>query len=391
VSEAEDSTPPAHARSPISTRAAPPRPRRLSRRALATIAGISVFGIAGALAYSLRSGPSGEVPQESVSIGRRQSADLLEGAPRDYGDLARQAAADIGPPIAGPAQPVTSEPITPVSPADAEVSAVEQRRQQQRESARASGLFAGGAAVRAAAAAAATAPAPTPAVPGATAPAAANDAQDRREGFVRGGAAAPMVNSGRLRPPAGPFTVSAGATIAAALVTGLSSDLPGDVIAQVTEDVYDSVTGRVLLIPQGARLLGSYDARTTFGQSRALVVWTRLILPDGRSLDLDRMIGTDASGQSGFADRVDHHVDRMIGAGVLSTLFGVGASLATIRGDNSDIASAIRESAGRSVETTGERLVSRQLDVPPTITVRPGARVRVLVRRDLVLAPWPGS
>lgn len=385
----EEATPPAQTRAPIATRAAPPRPRRLSRRALATIAGVSAFGIAGALVYSLGRGPSAEVRQENVSIGHRQGADLLEDAPRDYGDLARQASADIGPPAPEPAQPIAAAPARPVTPADTQADAAEQRRRQQRESARASTLFASNPGDRAARATAATASTPAPAISGATAPGAPSDAQDRRAAFVRGGPPAPSVNSGRLRPPTEPFTLSAGSTIAAALVTGLSSDLPGEVIAQVTEDVFDSVTGRIRLIPQGTRLIGSYDARVSFGQSRALVVWTRLVLPDGRSLDLDRMIGTDASGQSGFADRVDHHVDRMVGAAVLSTLFGVGASLATIRGDNSDIASAIRESAGRSVESTGERLVSRQLDVPPTITVRPGARVRVLVSRDLGLGPWP--
>jgi type IV secretory pathway VirB10-like protein len=157
----------------------------------------------------------------------------------------------------------------------------------------------------------------------------------------------------------------------------------------VTEDVFDSVTGRTRLIPQGTRLIGAYDAQVSYLQSRALVVWTRLIFPDGRSLDLDRMIGTDAAGQSGLADRVDNHTGKLLTAGLLSTLFSVGANAATVGGgDNSDIAYAIRESAGRSVENAGDKIVGRQLDVQPTITVRPGARVRVLVSRDLVLAPW---
>ncbi len=153
-----------------------------------------------------------------------------------------------------------------------------------------------------------------------------------------------------------------------------------------------SVTGRTKLIPQGSRLIGSYDAHVTFGQSRALVVWTRLILPDGRSLDLDRLIGTDGAGQSGFADRVDHHTGKLLEAGLLSTLFGLGSNLATSgSGNNNDIAFAIRDSAGQSVERTGDKLVEHQLDIQPTITIRPGARVRVLVSRDLVLQPWAGS
>ena len=143
-----------------------------------------------------------------------------------------------------------------------------------------------------------------------------------------------------------------------------------------------------MLVPQGTRLLGSYDAHVTYGQSRALVVWTRLILPDGRSLDLDRLIGTDAAGQSGFADRVDHHLGKLLEAGLISTLFGVGSNVATGGGNNNDIAFAIRDSAGQSVQRAGDKLVEHQLDVQPTITVRPGARVRVLVSRDLVLTPW---
>jgi type IV secretion system protein VirB10 len=113
-----------------------------------------------------------------------------------------------------------------------------------------------------------------------------------------------------------------------------------------------------------------------------------MIFPDGRSIDLDRMIGTDAAGQSGFADRVNGHTGKLLMAGLLSTLFGVGANAATGGGgENGDIAYAIRESAGRSVENAGDKIVSRQLDVQPTITIRPGARVRVLVSRDLLLAP----
>lgn len=119
------------------------------------------------------------------------------------------------------------------------------------------------------------------------------------------------------------------------------------------------------------------------------MVWTRLILPDGRSLELDRLIGTDGSGQSGFADRVKRHTGKLLDAGLLSTLFGVGTKLATSGGGgNNDIAFAIRDRAGQSVERAGDKLVGHQLDVQPTITIRPGARVRVLVSRDLVLEPW---
>jgi type IV secretory pathway VirB10-like protein len=385
---------PAEKRPPIATRAAAPTPRRLSRKALATLAGGSALGVAAALGYSLTASHRTQVPQESVSVDRRNT-DALADAPKDYGDLVRTASAGIGAPPAA-FKPVTTPPLTgaaPVSPSPANIDAAaeQQRRRQKRESARASKLFSGTSEGARAATASAKPPTSPPGQPatGEPAPTAIGDAQDRKAAFVAGGTREPTVNSGRLTPPAGRYVVSAGSTIAAALITGLSSDLPGQVVAQVTEDVFDTVTGQTRLIPQGTRLIGVYDERVTYGQSRALVVWTRLIFPDGRSIDLDRMVGTDAAGQSGLADRVNNHSGKLLMAGLLSTLFGVGVNAATTGGgSNADIAFAIRESAGRSVESAGDKIVSRQLDVQPTITVRPGARVRVLVSRDLPLAPW---
>lgn len=384
---------PAEKRPPIATRAAAPTPRRLSRKALATLAGASALGVAAALGYSLTASHRTQAPQETVSVERRNT-DALADAPKDYSDLARTRSAGIGAPPTTP-QPITTPPLSGSGPASAasannEASAAEQRRRQARDSARASKLFAGTSEGARSATASADPPPPPPGQPatGEPAPAAGGDAQDRKAAFVAGGTREPTVNSGRLTPPAGRYVVSAGSTIAAALITGLSSDLPGQVVAQVTEDVFDTVTGRTRLIPQGTRLIGVYDARVSYGQSRALVVWTRLIFPDGHSIDLDRMIGTDAAGQSGLTDRVNNHTGKLLMAGLLSTLFGVGANAATTGGgDNADIAFAIRESAGRSVESAGDKIVSRQLDVQPTITVRPGARVRVLVSRDLVLGP----
>jgi len=391
VTEREDlAGDPAEKLPPIATRAVAPTPRRLSRKALATLAGVSALGVAAALGYSLTASHRTQAPQETVSVERRNT-DALADAPKDYGDLARTASAEIGAPPATP-EPVTAAPLAGTAPAtpgpvNNEASAEQQRRRQQRDSARASKLFAGtGEGARSATASAEPPPSPSgQATTNEPAPAANGDAQDRKAAFAAGGTREPTVNSGRLTAPAGRYVVSAGSTIAAALITGLSSDLPGQVVAQVTEDVFDTVTGQTRLIPQGTRLIGTYDARVSYGQSRALVVWTRLIFPDGRSLDLDRLVGTDAAGQSGFTDRVNNHTGKLLVAGLLSTLFGVGANAATAGGgDNNDIAYAIRESAGRSVESVGDKMVGRQLDVQPTITVRPGARVRVLVSRDLI-------
>ncbi len=186
-----------------------------------------------------------------------------------------------------------------------------------------------------------------------------------------------------------PWLVTSGSVIAASLVTGLNSELPGIVIAQVSEHVFDSVTGRTLLIPQGARLIGRYESDTGYGQQRAFVVWKRIIWPDGASLTLEDAPASDPSGYAGIRDRVDAHGWQLIKGVALSTLLGVGTELSF--GENeSDIVRAIRESAQQGGGRAGDRLVEKSLDMQPSIVVRPGWPVRVIVHKDLVLAPWGG-
>ncbi|MFC7691947.1 TrbI/VirB10 family protein [Paeniroseomonas aquatica] len=164
--------------------------------------------------------------------------------------------------------------------------------------------------------------------------------------------------------------------------------MPGQITAQVTANVFDSPSGRHLLIPQGARLIGAYDSRVSFGQRRILLVWNRLILPNGRSIVLERMPGADEAGYAGLEDGVDYHWGRLFLAAGLATLLNFGLELG--RDDESDIARAIRESGQDTVGRAGEEIVRRQLSVPPTLTVRPGFPVRVIVHRDLVLEPYGG-
>ncbi len=168
-------------------------------------------------------------------------------------------------------------------------------------------------------------------------------------------------------------------------MTGIRSDLPGQVTAQVTENVYDTPTGRFLLIPQGARLIGEYDAEIGGGQSRILLVWTRLILPGGRSIVLERLPGADRQGYAGLQDRVNNHWRRVFVAAGLATLLGIASEVGT--DDESEIARAVRESGQDTVGRAGEEIVKRQLDIPPTLTIRPGHPVRVVVTRDLVFEP----
>ena len=197
------------------------------------------------------------------------------------------------------------------------------------------------------------------------------------------------LNSGGLVPPMSPNTILAGSVIAASLITGLNSDLPGMVTAQVTQNVFDSVTGSILLVPQGARLIGKYDSVVAFGQRRALVIWQRLILPDGSSVRLDNMPATDPSGYAGLADKVDFHTWTLLKGVAIATMLGVGSEL-TISGE-SDLVQAIRESAQTNTARAGDQITQRNLDIQPTMTIRPGAPVRVLVTRDLVLEPRRGG
>ena len=180
-----------------------------------------------------------------------------------------------------------------------------------------------------------------------------------------------------------------GSIISASLISGLNSDLPGLVIAQVTEPVFDTVSGGILLIPQGSRLIGSYDSVIAFGQSRALVAWQRIIMPNGSSIQIDNLPASDTSGYAGLEDEVDYHTWTLLKGIAVSTLLGVG-SQATFGNSNSDLVQAIHESTQESTNQAGQDIVQKDLNVQPTITVRPGWPLRVIVHKDLVLKPYSG-
>nr|WP_232478906.1 TrbI/VirB10 family protein [Roseomonas rosulenta] len=362
----------------------PPRVVRLSRRVLIGLGVAAGLGIGAALIVALQGRSGGEGPRELYSTDRNPQADGLATLPRDYagipqlgpplpGDLGRPIvrAQERGQPVVPPAVPATADPA-------------EQRRLQEIEAARTSRLFVQ---VEARGEPRGAAPAgPLSADPGAMP--IGPDATDRRLAFLGGPADRRTTSPDRLQTPASPFVIQAGSVIPAALLTGLRSDLPGQITAQVTANVFDSPTGRHLLVPQGARLIGAYDSRISFGQRRILLVWNRLILPNGRSIVLERMPGADEAGYAGLEDGVDYHWGRLFLAAGLATLLNLGLELG--RDDESDIARAIRESGQDTVGRAGEEIVRRQLSVPPTLTVRPGFPVRVIVHRDLVLEPYGG-
>ena len=362
------------------------RPTRAIRFRRGVIIGAAVVGslsLTGIAWLALKPQVLRHVAQDS-ELSRpmaRQATDALAGLPTSYADapkLGPPLPGDLGRPILRAQERAKGEVArTHLDTAEAE----RQKRLADIETARESGLM-----VEVATGKNAT---PTPDEPGKTSgrQAAAPSARpSRKERFASALDTASDLNSGRLAAPVSPNSLLAGSVIAASLITGLNSDVPGMVIAQVTRNVFDTVTGTILLIPQGARLIGKYDSVVAFGQRRALVVWQRLILPDGSSLRLDNMPATDASGFAGLTDEVDFHTWTLLKGVAIATMLGVGSEL-TISGEG-DLVQAIRESAQSNTARAGDRITQRSLDIQPTITIAPGTPVRLLVTRDLILAPW---
>ncbi len=211
--------------------------------------------------------------------------------------------------------------------------------------------------------------------------------QQRKLDFINSPTQRGIYNSYPLMDAVSPYQVMAGSILSASLLTGINSDLPGLVTAQVTENVFDTVSGKYLLIPQGAKLIGSYDSVVAFGQSRALLVWQRIVMPDGSSIQIENLPATDASGYAGLADKVDFHTWQLLKGVVLSTLLGVGTEL-SLGSDESDLVRAIRESTQQNVNRAGQRITEKNLNLQPTIRVRPGWPLRVVVSKDLILKPY---
>ncbi|MBD8689531.1 MULTISPECIES: IncP-type conjugal transfer protein TrbI [unclassified Rhizobium] len=189
-------------------------------------------------------------------------------------------------------------------------------------------------------------------------------------------------------PQMSPNELKRGSVIPATLITGLNSDLPGRITAQVSQNVYDSATGHRLLIPQGAKLFGRYDSKVSFGQERVLVVWTDLIFPNGSTLQIGGMAGTDAEGYGGFRDKVDRRLWRTFGSAALVALIGTGIDMSMPQSSTlatQDTASdAARRNFAESFGRVAEETISKNLNVQPTINIRPGYKFNVLVDQDMI-------
>ena len=383
-------------------RATPGRVTRFRRGAIVAIAAAGSVAIAGVSWLALKPAALSVVaPSDDKQIGAKATPDALAGAPISYGDvpqLGEPLPGDLGRPILSRQRELgtalTADPA--VERAAQEAEAERQRIVAEERAARESGVMlqVSGNPHAAAFAPSATVaePAPTPWGANGNARPHDNDPNDRQRKNEMVGHANRDDDSNphALTQPVSAHTLMAGSIIAASLITGLNSDLPGLVTAQVTQNVYDSVTGRILLIPQGSRLIGRYDSVVAFGQSRALVVWQRIVLPDGSSIRIDNVPATDTQGYAGLSDRIDRHTWQLLKSVALSTLLGVGSELGFGSSEN-DLVRAIRESAQQGGTRAGDQLVTRNLDIQPTLRVRPGWPLRIVVHKDIVLKPWGGE
>jgi len=391
---------------------AQPRPvTRLNRRTLAALVGSVSVAVLGATIWSLQPQRQGNGEQtELYNVERVTKSEGLDALPADYSklppppsipELGPPLPGDLGPAIVNSQQPVIAAYSSPAYDLDdalrkeaeaAAASSVFFRTSNQGQTATASAqasnsIGMGGMNTLAAFDPMAAGPASTAAQ--STDPTTAQNRQDQKDEFLQSGSTQTR-NSGHLQMPTSPYQVMAGTVIAGALVTGIKSDLPGDVIATVTEPVYDTATGQFLLIHQGSRILGRYNSQVSYGQSRVQVAWHRIILPDTSSLTLDNLIGTDPAGYAGLEDGVDWHWKRIFAGAALTTLLGIGAELAAPenRQDGNRVILAGRDSAQDTVNQIGQEVTRRNLNIQPTLTSRPGLPVRIIVNKDLQLRPY---
>jgi type IV secretion system protein VirB10 len=384
----------------LAIRARPAPAIRIKRGAVIGLSALGMLFVLFAAWAALRHGGSHTAAApDGTDPAANAAGDSLNGLPRTYADVPK-----LGPPLPGdlgkPMLDQQQRKLGGLGEGDAQGTdqAAETARQQRAAEAKAalqSGLMVNATGSSPPATASAAPVTVSSAVGPDSKPSISPDAtsdlnrQGEKAEFVATLAKDGTANPHPLTAPPSPYLLSAGSTIAASLITGLRSDLPGPVTAQVTENVYDSPTGQILLVPQGSRLIGKYDSVVAFGQKRALVIWQRIILPDGSSVNIDNMPAADPAGYAGLQDQVDFHSWQLLKGVAISTLLGIGSDLQF--SGNGGLVEAIRQSGTQNVSRAGDQLTARTLDIQPTITIRPGAPVRLLVDRDLIIAPWKGD
>lgn len=191
--------------------------------------------------------------------------------------------------------------------------------------------------------------------------------------------------------PLSPNEIKQGTVIPGVMISGINSDLPGQIIGQVSQTVYDTATGKIPLIPQGARLVGSYDSFVAVGQEAAMIAWRRIIFPDGTSIDLLNMPGTDEGGYSGFRDQVNNHYFKIFGSALMLSLVGAGYQISQTEHDGRTFPSnqeILASEVGRQFAQVSNEMIKRNMQIQPTIEIRPGYRFNIMVNKDMILAPY---
>ncbi|HEX3896002.1 MAG TPA: TrbI/VirB10 family protein [Rudaea sp.] len=393
---------------PIDLRALNPRVKRLNRSAIAAVvAGLAIL-IAFALAAALRQ-PAKTPVQSKANTQLVLPSDALNDLPGDYATAAARERRDVpklGSPIGGEfgaAQlDVRNEALARTGtaaddPVGKMLADMTLARLKRRAAARDAKPDFGDHPIGTPTVATATEHASSSASTAADAEARSSRDQDNRQDDKVQFASARRTSDPYLEQsvltPANTVYVGAGTLISAVLLTGINSDLPGMITAQVAETVYDTVSGKHVLIPQGSTLIGEYDSRVTYGQERVLFVWTRVRFPNGSSISLDGMPGTDLSGFAGVRDKVDNHWWKLAQGVVLGSLLGAaaqqsyGGGISTANPSLSQLATA---GAAQNINSAGQQLVQKDLQVQPTLIIRPGQRVAVFVTKDIELPPYHG-
>lgn len=365
--------------SDLRLRAQRPPVVRLSRAVIWTLGGAGMLAIGLALGYALQNGTQKGPVQGAQDTDTRPSADGLAALPSDYTatpKLGPPLPGDLGRPILDAQRQGRAGPVSGMG---------DRRGDQEIEAARTSRLFAqiearDGQTAQAVSVA-------VQAASGAQASLAGTDQQAGNHAFLAGQPDRATISPDRIVSPASPYILQAGTVIAGALNTKISSDLPGQIVGHVTQNVYDSPTGRFLLIPQGSTLFGAYSSGISFGQQRTQIIWTRLIYPNGESLVLEKLPGGDAIGQSGLSDEVNNHWGQLFRAAFVTTLLSVGSEAGTSWNEN-NLMQAIRSGASNGFSMVGNRLIDRSLNIQPTLIDRPALPFTLVLNHDLVLKPW---
>lgn len=217
-----------------------------------------------------------------------------------------------------------------------------------------------------------------------------NMQQKKKEFYMQDQAATEYLQHSRSKQVS-PLEIKTGTVLPAIMLTGLNSDLPGMILAQISQNIYDTATGRYLLIPQGSRLVGSYDSFVAYGQDRALIAWKRMVYPDGSTLELKGMPGTDQQGYAGLEDQVDNHYFRIFGSALLiSAISGIYEYMQD-DGDNDDesVSNTMANAVGREMFQVSSQMLRKNLNIQPTIKIRPGYKLNVMVNKDIIFpAVW---